>query len=276
MSIPILRSILSAQRCSSRVLQKGRQINTSKALFAKQISELKSQKDYNKGVLSWKSIGAGLVIGGSFLGYMYYLKDQKDVRIQKERRRVIGKAQIGGTFELVRSDGKVVSSNDFLGEWMLIYFGFTHCPDVCPEELEKLALIVDKLEKDHKFKIQPLFISVDPDRDTPELVDKYVKEFSSKILGLTGSKEQTDKVCKAYRVYYSNGPKDVDNDYIVDHTIIIYLVDPEGLFLDYYGQSHTVDQVVNSIVLNKVKFDRVKKDDTSALSLLKADNKEAA
>ncbi|XP_018392184.1 PREDICTED: protein SCO1 homolog, mitochondrial [Cyphomyrmex costatus] len=259
----LIKSIASLNRSVHNVFTKFRYINTSNILNQQSILPKKPIKIKKKSPITWKSLTVSGVVGAGLILYLHHLKVEKDKNIAKERRRELGKAKIGGKFELVNTEGKTVKSDDFLGQWLLIYFGFTHCPDVCPDEIEKMTNVVNTLEKEHNFKIQPIFISVDPERDTSTVVEKYLKEFSDKIIGLTGSIEQVGKTCKTYRVYYSNGPKDQDEDYIVDHTIIIYLIDPEGLFVDYYGQTHDVEKIVTSVVVNKLKYDQLKGDTSS-------------
>lgn len=118
----------------------------------------------------------------------------------------------------------------------MLYFGFTHCPDICPDELVKLAAAIDDVEKRTGKQVQPVFISIDPERDSVEKVNEYVKGFHPRLRGLTGPVEKVKEAAKAYRVYYTKTNDDPD-DYLVDHSIIMYLLDPEGQFMAFYGKN---------------------------------------
>jgi len=223
------------------------------------------------GPISWFNLGVSGVLVGVLFGFYYYARSMKEEALRKERKKAVGKAKIGGKFELVDHDGKVCKSEDFLGKWVFLYFGFTHCPDICPEEMEKIAEAVNDLAvkaKDYG-EVQPLFITVDPLRDGVKEVAEYVKEFHPKLIGLTGTEEQIKEACKGFRVYYSAGPKDEDEDYIVDHTIIVYLINPDMEFVDYYGQTKDKEQIVNSTMLHMARYKQEREGGSGLASLFK-------
>lgn len=158
-----------------------------------------------------------------------------------------GQALIGGPFTLTDQTGKTVTQADYKGKYMLIYFGFTFCPDVCPTELQVMAGAVSKLGA-KGAQVQPIFITVDPERDTVEVMANYVKQFDPRLVGLTGTPEQIAEVAKAYRVFYQKVKDDeTSGDYTMDHSSIAYLMDPEGKFLTFFPPGVSPDEMAAKI-----------------------------
>ena len=150
---------------------------------------------------------------------------------------------VGGPFALVNGDGNPVSSQDYRGKYMLVYFGYTYCPDVCPTTLNAVADAMDKLGP-KADKIRPLFITVDPKRDTPSVVKRFAAAFGPRVEGLTGSAAQITTVAKEYRVYYSEhrtGPG--PDDYTMDHSSVLYLMGPDGHFIAPIRADMPADQM---------------------------------
>ncbi len=153
-----------------------------------------------------------------------------------------GGVAIGGPFRLQDGDGKVVTDADFRGRWMLVYFGYTRCPDACPTALQDMANALDGLTPAERAKVAALFITVDPERDTPAVVQDYVRAFNAPITGLSGTPEQVAAAAKAYRVYYAKHPR-TDGDYEMDHSSIIYVMDPRGEFVANFTQESAPDAI---------------------------------
>lgn len=202
-----------------------------------------------KGPVTWASLLVSGVVGASVVAYYQIEKDRLQTLVQT-KQKTVGKPSLGGPWTLVDSDGKPTTDADYRGRFMLLYFGFTRCPDICPSELVKVGNVLDRLGSDIPGgSLETLFISVDPQRDTLEQLRAYAQDFHPTIRYLTGTKEQVAEVTKAYRVYFikANENEQDDEDYLVDHSTVLYLVGPTGEFLDFFTSSTTAPDIASKI-----------------------------
>jgi protein SCO1/2 len=168
-------------------------------------------------------------------------------RVQLPSMPSVGKALVGGPFELVDHTGKTVTDKDFRGRFMLVYFGFTLCPDVCPSGLQVMAAALDQVGAKAE-KIVPLFITVDPERDTPAQMAQYVASFHPRLIGLSGSPEQIAAAEKAYRVYAKKVTDDKSSaGYTFDHTSLMYLMDPKGDYVAHFTHATPVERIAERL-----------------------------
>lgn len=153
--------------------------------------------------------------------------------LNRHQQNGTGVAMVGGPFNLIDQNGRHVTEKDFLGKYMLVFFGYTYCPDVCPTELQVMMAALSAMGPE-AGKVQPVFISIDPERDTPEVLKSYVENFGPGLTGLTGTPEQVAAVAKAYRAYFAKaGTTTSSTDYLMDHSSIIYLMGPDGHFVKH-------------------------------------------
>jgi protein SCO1 len=152
---------------------------------------------------------------------------------------------IGGSFTMVAHDGRVVRSADLAGRPYLVFFGYTHCPDVCPTALLDISAVFKELGPDKE--ITALFVTVDPERDTPDVLKSYLENFDSRIIGLTGDRQATDAIVKAFRVYAKKVTGETSGDYTVDHTGVVYLMDKRGRFAGTFNLQRPPQQAAREL-----------------------------
>jgi protein SCO1 len=153
-------------------------------------------------------------------------------------------ALIGGPFALQDGEGKTISDQTLRGRPFLVYFGYTHCPDVCPAELARISDILTQMGDK---SIPALFITVDPQRDTPKTMADYVSSFNARIIGLSGSPQAIEAAEKAYRVFARKGPSQPDGDYSMDHSSIVYLMDKRGAFVEAFNVERPPEEAAKDL-----------------------------
>lgn len=159
------------------------------------------------------------------------------------------KIDIGGEFELINLDGKLENSAKYIGKYRLVYFGFTYCPDICPTALNLMSQIIDNLDK-YGVEIVPIFVTIDPNRDSIAVLKPYLMHFNKKIIGYTGTDEQIRKVANQFKVYYAKVPRHdaPAEDYLLDHSSFLYFLDIHGNFIKHFPSSSSPNIVANEIM----------------------------
>ncbi|MDA9352286.1 SCO family protein [Ascidiaceihabitans sp.] len=187
-------------------------------------------------------MAAAVLVGGSWLATRDANPDQF---AQCRATAVAGGTAIGGPFELVNAKGETVTDKDVITEPTMVYFGYTFCPDVCPLDVSRNAEATDFLAEGGQ-SMTPLFISIDPNRDTPEVVGGFAFNMHEKMIGLTGSPEQVKAASQAYRTYYKAHPAD-DEYYLVDHSTFSYLVLPEHGFVEFFRREIGAEDMAKTV-----------------------------
>jgi protein SCO1/2 len=190
----------------------------------------------------------GLALAGLVLGaVMGTLALRTTPPAQDGKVQVSGKPLVGGPFSLIDQTGKHVTDKDFLGKYMLVFFGFTNCPDICPAGLQIMSAALEKLG--HRADdVVPIFITLDPERDTPQKLAAYVKNFSPRLVALTGSPSDIAATAKAYRVFYQKVPDGSDpKHYSIDHSSIFYLMGKDGSLLAPIPHTNDVDVFTEAV-----------------------------
>ncbi|WP_235914103.1 SCO family protein [Curvivirga aplysinae] len=180
--------------------------------------------------------------------YLYLYQTQQK---SSNSSLAMGQVELGGPFNLIDEAGKPVTEKDFAGKYMLIYFGFTYCPDVCPTDLavmgEAMAMMEDE-DDDKASRITPIFITIDPERDVPDAIAEYTDHFHERMVGLTGELPEIAKTAKAYRVYFNKEEPDEDGDYVMSHSAFTYLMDPNGEFVTMFKHGSKPEQMAKDVL----------------------------
>jgi protein SCO1/2 len=180
------------------------------------------------------------VVGVLLLAVVVFFAWQRYAAINSGQVTSTGVAAIGGPFALTDQTGKAVTDQTYKGKWLLVFFGFTYCPDVCPTTLNQVAQVMDRLGP-LASQVQPLFITVDPARDTPPVLAQYTAAFDPRIVGLTGTPAEIAAAAKAYRVYYAK--VDQGSDYSMDHSAILYVMRPDGRYEAFFAADAKADDM---------------------------------
>jgi protein SCO1/2 len=160
-------------------------------------------------------------------------------------RADLGSPEIGGSFTMIGHDGRVVTNADLAGRPYLVFFGYTHCPDFCPTALFDISAVFKELGPDKK--VAALFVTVDPDRDTPDVLKTYLENFDSRIIGLTGDTKKVEAIAKSFRVFAKKLPGEKTGDYTVDHTGVVYLMDKRGKFVSAFNLQRPPQQAAREL-----------------------------
>jgi protein SCO1/2 len=204
---------------------------------------------FRKRLLRTALMSFAAILVGAYIGWSPVTSENASI-VQKgmvANESTVPGVKVGGPFELVDQTGKTVTEKNYGGSYKLIYFGFTYCPAICPTELQKITAALEKMDASTAAQVQPLFITLDPERDTVEVMREYVKLFHPRMQGLTGSRAQIDKTLSAYKVYAKKVQEPGMSDYTMDHSSFIYLMNKNNEFVSIYRTEDDADFIVQDL-----------------------------